>query len=896
MRPFLALIALTLLPAPPAWAQAATIYIEDQPLAEALNFLSEKTGAVIMARADDLPEARAGVVSGAANVEEALKQLLQGTGLTYRSEQAGVWVIRPEPSPRKTPAATPFSPPLTALTAIVPPSRPVGELPRIFNTIIVTGSRNMPSALESMSPIELVPQHEIHSLASDDLIDVLAQLMPSFSAQRLPLSDGSVFVRPSRLRNLSPDHTLVLVNGKRRHKSALLGANGAQAPDLAQIPATAIGRIEILRDGASAQYGADAIAGVINIITRDSAGLNAFSQYSQYQEGDGQQTRIGLSWGEDFSGSHVNLTAEYSHAAATSRARQRVDAIAYQAANPQITLPDPVQRWGQPEREDFRSFFSLSSPTGASGVLYAHGNFNQGTGVSDFNWRHPDSQSVYGESEAFPGFTVADLFPHGFTPQFGQDSRDGSAIAGYRREEGDLSIDVSAGAGQNRIDYFLFNTVNASMGPESPTSFDAGGLRQTELNFNADLRHQLMGLAGIPLSVAYGLEHRTETYTIRAGEPASYLIGPGARDGLTSGSNGFPGYTPLQADDYVQRSSAGYVDIETDLSGKLRVGTAARFETYSGFGQALTGKISARYELTPALAVRATASTGFRPPTPGQIFGERTSQGVNAVSLDVFTQGRFTAAGPVADILNQRSDTQIHPLTPETSENLSAGVVFSLAPSLLVTLDAYQVEIDDRFTESEVFVLTEEERARLTALNVPGGESITEVFFYQNDFSTRSRGVDLIARYDLVTQKGNLALKAAYNYNDTAVTNASFIADQTRVQRFEEFLPAHTGILSARYGEKRWSVDGRLRIIGPWSDFSDDASTTLQKFSTIAMFDLGVNWSPSERWQIRLGAENLFNTYPDEARLQSSKGLIYSRNAPHDTDGGLYSLRLTYTQ
>lgn len=896
MRPFLALIALTLWPALPVWAQASPIYIEDQPLAEALNTLSEKTGAVIMARADDLPAAQAARVSGAATIEDALRQLLTGTDLTYRADPSGVWVVGTARVGGSRAAEIPARPAVPPLTPILPPSRPVGELPRIFNTIIVTGSRHQPSALESMSPIELVPRPEIQSTASDDVIDILAQLMPSFSAQRLPLSDGSVFVRPSRLRNLSPDHTLVLVNGKRRHKSALLGANGAQAPDLAQIPASAIDRIEILRDGASAQYGADAIAGVINIITRESPGLEAFSQYSQYQEGDGLQSRFGFSWGKDFTGTHFHLTTEYSHAAATSRSRQRRDAVAYQAENPGVQLSDPVQRWGQPEREDFRSFFSINSGAGERGAFYAQGGFNQGTGVSDFNWRHPASQSVYGESAAFPEFTVADLFPHGFTPQFGQDSRDGAAVAGYRREGDILTVDLSAGAGQNRIDYFLFDTVNASMGPDSPTRFDAGGLRQSEFNLNADLRHELSGPAGAAVNLAYGLEHRTDIYTIRAGEPASYLIGPGARDGLTSGSNGFPGYTPLQADDYIQRSAAAYVDVETDLLPTLTVGGAARFETYSGFGDALTGKVSARYEVTPSLAVRATASTGFRPPTPGQIFGERTSQGVNAVSLDVFTQGRFTATGPVADILNARADTRIDPLTPETSENLSTGVVFSPAPGLMMTLDAYQIGIDDRFTESEVYALTPEERVRLEALNVPGGESISEVFFYQNDFSTLTRGIDVIARYELERSGGRLGLKAAYNYNDTQVTNASFISDKTRVQRFEEFLPAHTGSFSARYSRQRWSVDGRVRVIGPWSDFADEENATLQEFNAIAMVDLGVSWSPAERWQIRIAAENLFNTYPGEARLQSSKGLIYSRNAPHDTDGGLYSVRLTYSR
>lgn len=873
----------------PAFAAPGGIFLDAQPLPEALNQLAAETGLVIIANGQDLPERLTPRISGARTVEEALALLLDGSGLQYRSQTKGVWVIEVETRAENRARPLKLKP-----LVLRRPSVPAEDGVRIFDTIVVTGSRNLPPLGESMAPLEVLPAEEIMAPASDDVINILAQLVPSFSAQRLPLSDGNVYVRPSRLRNLAPDHTLILLNGKRRHKSALLGPEGAQAADLAQIPASAIERIEILKDGASAQYGADAIAGVINIITRQDAGVSGFSQYSQYQEGDGEQSRFGLAWGAGSGPARLRLTGEYSHAAPTSRARQRADALAWQEANPEVTLRNPVQRWGQPEREDFRSLVSFAYVLSEGSELYAQGNFNQGSGLSDFNWRHPETASLYGPSDAFPEFNLADLYPNGFTPQFGQDYRDGAFLAGYRRTRDTVSLDLSAGAGHNRIGYFLFDTINASMGPESPTAFDNGSLQQTEYTLNADLRQRLP--SGWPVDLAYGAEYRREVYSVRAGDPASYAIGEGAADGLTSGANGFPGYTPLQAGDFGQESHAFYTDMEAEITRRLKLGIAARYENYSAFGNAITGKISARYAIGQGAALRATLSTGFRPPTPGQISAERTSQGVSAQTLDVFTQGRFSPTGPVAAILNARLDVSIAPLRPEVSDNLSFGLVFSPADRLFLSVDAYQIEIDDRFTQSGTYELTAAERARLASLGVPGGESITEVTFFQNDFRTRTQGVDVIAQYGQSLRNGELTLKAAYTYNTTDVLNGSFQSNAIRVRRFEAFLPAHSGNLAASYEQGRWRLDGRLRLTGPWRDYADDDNQTLQRFGSLPMLDASITYALNNRWRLRAGAENIFNAYPDEAELQRSKGLIYSRNAPYDTDGGLFYIRISYTQ
>ena len=882
----LAAFALSCLAAGPALAAPGGINVDAQPLADALNQLAAETGFVIIANAPDLSARQAPRIAGAGDVEEALTLLLEGSGLRYKSRTKGVWVIEADAP------ATARSAPLT--TKPVAPLRlpPLQDSLRIFDPVVVTGSRTLPLFSESMAPIEVLPGQEIMAPASDDVIDILAQLVPSFTAQRLPLSDGNVYVRPSRLRNLAPDHTLVLINGKRRHKSALLGPEGAQAPDLAQIPAGAIQRIEILKDGASAQYGADAIAGIINIITRDEAGIDIFTQHSQYQDGDGEQYRLGIAWGAEMHRARWRITGEYSHAAPTSRARQREDALDWQQEHPEVALRNPVQRWGQPEREDIRSLMNFAYVRGNGGEIYAQGSYNQGAGLSDFNWRHPETASLYGPTDAFEGFSLADVYPNGFTPQFGQDYRDGALLSGYRNAGDRLDFDISAGFGRNRIDYFLFDTINASMGPESPTAFNTGGLQQTEYTVNADLRQSLAW--SLPLSLAYGAEYRREIYTIRAGNPASYAIGAGAVDGLTSGSNGFPGYTPLQAGDFDQESHAVYADFESNLTPRLKLGMAARYEDYSGFGEAITGKVSARYALGNGAALRATVSTGFRPPTPGQIFGERTSQGVSALTLDVFTQGRFSPTGPVAAILNARPDVSIAPLRPEMSENLSAGIIFSPADKLFLSLDAYQIEIDDRFTLSDIYALTPVERARLTALGVPGGESITEVTFFQNDFRTRTQGLDLMAQFSHSVSNGEVSIKASYTYNTIKVLNGSLQDNPVRLRRFEEFLPAHSAQTTASFDHGPWRLEGRVRLSGAWSDYADDENLSLQRFGAKAFADIAISYALTDQWRLRIGAENLFNTYPDEAGLQKSKGLIYSRNAPYDTDGGLLYVRLSW--
>lgn len=790
---------------------------------------------------------------------------------------------------------------VTATLAALPTPHALAQEGAEIESMIVTGTRaTNRTAFDTLAPIDILAGAQIEGTVSSDLSDSLAQLIPSFTVQRLPMADGQVFVRPAQLRNLSPDQTLVLVNGKRRHRSAHLTGSGSQAVDLAQIPSSAIKRVEVLRDGASAQYGSDAIAGVINVILDDSTGFSSFAQLSEYYEGDGQQLQIGSRAGFDFGNEGVlSLFGEYTDADVTSRSRQRPDAITFQQANPQLNVPNPVQRWGKPERDALRVGFNVFSAVGSNAEVYSFATYGQGSGVSDFNWRNPVGTSAYNTTPLDPDYNLHDIFPTGFSPKFGQDDTDMNLAAGLRSNgESALFWDISASTGENEIDYFIRETINASLGSKSPTAFRAGVLTQSDLNLNADASYawQVSGLEA-PVNVAFGAERREETYQIKAGDRASYEVGPLAVVGLPSGSNGFPGYSDQQAGKFDQQSWAVYLDVEAELTRQFTLGSALRYEDYSDFGDTTDYKLSARYAFTDDFALRATLSTGFRAPTPGQLESERTSQGLNTTTLNLVTNGRFNPTGPVADIINSRPAGQvILPLKPETSENLSLGLTYRTDFGLLATVDAYRIDVMDRFSSRGGFQLTNADRQQLASLGIPGGESITNVAFFQNVFDTRTEGVDLVLSYGTDVGAGRLNLTSALNVNRTEVIkeNVAGVFNDVSRRIFEDSNPSNNATAGLEYINGSWTVTARARYYGSWTDTDDSADVIYQNFGAETFFDAALAYSFNNGLNVRVGAENIFDSYPDEARKQANRGLIYSRNSPYDTDGGKYYLRLNW--
>ncbi|HDS1037513.1 TPA: TonB-dependent receptor [Stenotrophomonas maltophilia] len=761
--------------------------------------------------------------------------------------------------------------------------------PTQLDAMLVTGTRaSNRTQFETLAPVDVFTKEDITSVDSTDLKDVLAQLVPSFVVQRLPMADGQVFVRPATLRGLSPDQTLVLVNGRRFHRSALLGNRGAQAADLAQIPTSAIKRIEVLRDGASAQYGSDAIAGVINIILEDSPGTEITAGYSQYAQGDGASrdfsARTGWALGDYGS---LALFAESSNSDATSRTRQRPDAIAFQAAHPDLDVPNPVQRWGQPDLESRRVGFNLKANASDTLEVYAFGLYSHSDGVSDFNWRNPDTTSgAYRTTSIFPGWNLRSLYPVGFSPQYGNVQNDLQLVGGVRGEiTPKLRWDLSASYGRNAIDYSLDNSINASLGPQSPTSFDLGRLTQTEKNANVDFNYEWdVAALAKPVNIAFGAEFRQETYEVRAGDPASYAVGPGAVAGLEANANGAPGFSASQAGKWDQRSHAAYVDMEVPLGERWSIGAAGRYEDFSSFGNTVDGKLSARFAITPDLALRGTFSTGFRAPTPAQLNTTSTTQGLDTRTLQIFTSGRLSPNDPLAQLLGAK------PLTPEESRTASLGLTWRTDVGLSGSVDVYRIKLSDRFSQSASFAIP---------AGTPNPLGYTSVNYFTNDFDTTTSGVDVVGNYLRDLGAGRMTLTLAYNYNRTRVDNGSTSVATNETQRvlFEDRLPEHKGSFTGNWDVGAWSLMARVRYYGAWTDSTGNATGDIyQRFGSMTFLDLAVGYRINEHHSLRVGVDNVFDRYPDEATFQASRGLIYSRNAPYDTDGSnVYAqYRLTF--
>lgn len=768
---------------------------------------------------------------------------------------------------------------------------PPANTGEVADEIIVTGTRDSSrTQFTSLAPVDSFSQEAVHATVTGQLSETLAQLSPSFIVQKLPTSDGLQFVRPATLRNLAPDQTLVLVNGKRFHRSAFLGSRGAQGADLAQIAPFAVERIEVLRDGASAQYGSDAIAGVINIILDDSDAKAVFGQVSQYYEGDGATYQAGARIGFDLDDGHLTATFQYSDAELTSRTRQRPDAIAFQAANPAVTVPNPVQRWGQPDLETYRIAFDGALPVAGIGEAYAFGTYATGEGVNDINWRNPSANpAIFNTTAVYPGFNLRTIYPAGFTPREGTEFDDAQIVVGLRQRDSEtFTWDLSASWGRNDSGFFLNNSINASLGPNSPFSFDLGNLVQTEFNLNADFVYRLdVGGLAEPLNIAFGAERRLETYEIQQGDPASFAVGPGASAGLAPNSNGFPGFSDLQAGEWDQESYAAYVDVSASITPNLTADVAGRYEDFSEFGDTFDVKVASRYAFADGVAVRASYSTGFRAPTPGQLNSTSTSQGLDTVTLQLFQTGRLSPTNPVAQFLGAK------PLEAEESETVSGGLVWRTDFGLSGSIDAYQIDVTKRFSQSQSFAVTPAIRAQLAALGIPGASAFTSVSFFTNDFDTQTTGLDVVVAYNTEVGPGTLELTGAYNHNETSVERGSISASATQKRLFEEARPEDNATATATYSVGKLELLGRMRYYGAWTDSTGNATGDIfQRFGSIAFFDASVGYNFNERVSMRLGAENVFDKYPDEAVFQASRGLVYSRNSPYDSYGGQYYLRL----
>lgn len=823
-----------------------------------------------------------------------------------------------------------------------PPAAPEAST---LDTVSVLGSRTKPRTVSSSAvPIDIISGDEFRNQGATDALDQLRVLVPSFNVSTIPIDDAASLVRPANLRGLPPDNTLLLVNGKRFHRAAVITflghglSDGAQGPDLSVFPSLALEQVDVLRDGAAAQYGSDAIAGVINFglkKLREGGSAEVFT--GKYYEGDGLTTQYSAQIGLPLTArGFATLTAEWRKADDTSRSVQRDDAAAAIAAG-YPGVGQPAQVWGSPQVDndlklvanlglttdavDFYLFgnyakrdvdggFYFRDPTARSGV-YSNdggdsllvGNLNganagacPGIALRDGAGNLLPYSSVSGVVAALPSncYTFLSSLPGGFTPRFGGSLEDMSLVAGAKGLWGDWYWDVSGSWGRNDIDFIIYNTVNASLGPDQPEGlrFHPGGNTQTEKNLNIDVSRDIAtSFTSQPLRLALGAEWREESFKISPGDGPSTAIGPLTSQGFALGSNGFNGFSSRTAGTFDRRNWAAYADLEAQLTERVLLAGAVRYEDYDSFGSTTTGKLTARFDVNEEFAVRGAFNTGFRAPTPGQANISQISTVFGGTALEDI------ATLPPTNAIAQLKGAQ--PLTPEKSRNASLGAVWTHG-DWLVTLDGYQIKVKDRIALSTSFVVTPEERAALVLGGNPEAASISQVTYFGNAFDTTTTGVDLVTSYKSNHFGGTTTYSLAANWNRTEVDryDTDFI-DAARVYKLEKSLPRTKGYFSIHHQRKVFHANLRLNYYGSWYEDHLDSGVISAADGGLPIYggsalivDADVGWTFDSGLYVSVGAQNLFDRVPSKNPWSGVAGAEYPVHSPYGFNGGFYYARV----
>lgn len=754
---------------------------------------------------------------------------------------------------------------------------------------------------ESVIPIDVVGPELLKASGYVDLNDSLRTLVPAFNARRLPLNDGASFVRPITLRSSPADHVLLLLNGKRRHRSATVQigtghatTSGSQGQDFNLIPPIAFQSVEVLRDGASAQYGSDAIAGVVNLSLKNAREGGSISAHvGQFYAGDGETYDIQANMGFGLTDAgFLNVSAQYVNEAGTNRSGPHDGAVAL--AEMGITgIPNPPINTGDPQYEAIKTVWNSELDLGGGASAYLFGNYAWSDSLIGFSYRQSQDagglaqhatffDSIYEGTAAHPeDFDLQATYPGGYTPKFGGEQSDFSSVVGVRSDgEGRFGYDVSFRYGNNSVDYTLSESINASLGVNSPTTFKPGGLAQREIQVDAELSYSLpTEMFADDIFFFGGASYRNEAYTITAGDKASYEIGP--LIDLPVGANGFQGYSPDTAGTFVTSSYAVYLEAETNITDAWTLSAAGRYEDYEAFGDNFSYKVATRYDLAEEFAVRGAVSTGFRAPAAGQLFGQSQTSQLNG--QDFILDAVLVPGSDAAQLFGST------PLVPETSFSLSAGVVFTPASNFSATLDFYQIDVDDRLLLTDSIVVTPAQQAQLAALGYPNGAAVEEVRYFRNAVDTRVRGFDFVASYDLDWNNGtrtNISTSVAYN-EQILRANPGGIIPANKVIEYEDGIPAWRGNLTLNQyvGDFRFMARGVL--YGPWL-----RSGGLQR-DTAVLADVEIEYTGFDSITLAAGARNVGNKFPPGRGLDFL-GIIYDNHSVFGTSGGYYYARATY--
>ncbi|MFT4886608.1 MAG: iron complex outermembrane receptor protein [Pseudohongiellaceae bacterium] len=858
---------------------------------------------------------------------------------------------------------------------------PAGFAPVVYGQqadveeIVTIGSRRpQRSASDSSVPIDVISGDEFVNMGFADLDEMLRTSVPSYNVQRNAISDAATIVRPANLRGLPPDNILILVNGKRRHRSGVIAelggslSAGSQGADISAIPVLAFKQVEILRDGAAAQYGSDAIAGVMNFVLKDDAdGFSMDARVGEFGEGDGELQQLmvnfGLPLGDD---GFVNVTGSFMQQEATSRSVQRTDAanlIANGNAAQRANVLNPAQVWGAPEVSDnWNVFFNSGIELSDTQEVYAFGNYGQRETDGGFFFRNPNSRggvftngstravvdtniaagqtgvtsncpaltspgsggngipldaaAVAADEAALAGlpgncFVLNSILPGGYTPSFGAGLKDASIVAGIRGEfSPNFTYDFSGSYGRNAVGFRISNSWNPSNGPDGivngqlQQAFELGSNVQSETNFNADFVYTLPvdGLAS-DLSIGFGAEWRNEVFETIVGEVASWEAGTYAfqntdgsntySDGVTGlpnlsiGAHGFAGFSPQQAGLWGRKNIAIYGDAEADITDALTMGLAVRYEDFDSFGDVVNYKISGRYRINDALTLRSSYNTGFRAPTPGQ--ENVTKLSTITVDGELQQRGQIPPTNPIAQFLGAEQ------LDAEDSSNFSAGLVWDITNSLNVTVDYFNIELEDRISQTGTINIAGlpvppgqncpgavanpvgNLATCLQELGVPGASDLSSVSFYTNDFDTTTEGIEIVASWSLDWgDMGNGTLNGAWTHIETEVENAGREVDRNRVVDLENFNPENRGVLTYNHFIGDFRFLARASYYDDWVSSGFSGDTTARGADGVGYsldcsinrdgcydgeftFDLEAAYTLNDNYTFIIGAQNAFD-------------------------------------
>ena len=799
------------------------------------------------------------------------------------------------------------------------------------------------------------------------MLDTLKYIVPSFYVSQNTIADASSFVRAPSLRGLPGDEILVMLNGKRYNRSALVqvytGGDsglsfGSQGSDISAIPAIAVKTLEVLRDGATAQYGSDAIAGVLNYGLKDANhGMEVDALYGQnYDHGDGQtkqvSANVGLGFGDRF---FLNMSGEYDNSGQTSRGATRPLALVFAAQNPSLAsqlpnYPGPVQIWGSSPSYGYKLLFNSGLDVTDNSKLYLFINYAWSHTNESFNYRSPisgtaiDSAGVthnLGANGAFTNtfyltpcptgnatcpagafvhdtntFLFSSIYPAGFTPRFIGITEELYGTAGYKGKTAfGLNYDLSGSLSRNTLDLSMNHSLNASFGPQSVTSFHFGELIQKESDVNLDLSYPIpvSGFAS-PITLSGGAEYRYETYTQTAGDPQSYSAGPyavpqqlynlvspgvysffGATNAESPGASGYGGTSPNAAGSWSQTSYAFYVDAEADPVERLSIGLAMRYEHYNTFGGTVVGKINGIYKFTDNFSLRGTVGTGFHAPSPGQSNDEILT--TNFVAGNQVQTGTYPVDSPISRYFGATT------LKPEKSTNYGVGFVAKPTPATVVTVDAYYIKVNSRIGISQNFNVTAADILAQPALAAVGDGG--NVNYFTNGFDTETHGVDVVATHHMELGGGRLNLTLAYNYNVSSVTKFNpQVISAPQIIDVAHLAPNHRINFSGNWTFGKWTINARENYYGSWRDEVDYPG---QEFGGKFTTDFDVSYALTDHFTFTAGATDLFNSYPDRIAQSSSNpiypvtgstadGQIYPRTGgPFGINGGFWYVRLRAT-